>query len=386
MKLNSKFFSLSGLKILSQITLMSPLLYFYFIGDVDVVGEYMIIVPFISILVELIASEWVKFSIFRQAYNRKEVLVYFIGFIVIISLLVGLYFIYKPTEIIVVLITSSLLINLIGQHLVDIFSLEARLKTHNIFFEKLLQQKLIWLDILFPLTVTILLSTLDLMIVFCLSLGLFIILTFVIFTGYFILLRSAPICSNQKGNHPISIYPYLLAKRVDSQSFRLALSLTVSPTLLGSLFPIVVFSRGINIIGNFVHYFFLKKNNVIFHYIYNWKVVVLAVIFLPLVSIYLVNIVLMYLNYPSINYPLGAAFIAINISAVFRLFSRGVRIKYGQNKDVAASLFFTAISKLSIVYLLSMQNISLMYLFLLYLVAEVLYDCKKAFNYIEHSK
>lgn len=383
MNLNIKFFSLSAFKILSQLTLMSPLLYLYFIGELDVVGEYMVIVPFVSILFELIASEWVKFSIFRQSYKRKEVQVYFIGFCIIITFLISSYFIYKPSELTVVLLTSSLLINLIGQHLVDIFSLEARLKDDNVFFEKILQQKLIWLDILFPLMITLLLSSLELKVAFNISLTFFITLILIAVVGYFILLKTALCSPLAKGNHPISIYPYLLAKRVDSQSFRLALSLTMSPTLLGSLFPIVVVGRGINIIGNFVHYYFLKQNTIIFKYINNWKVVTLTVIVLPLIIIYVVNFFLIYFEYPSVSYPLGAAFVAINISAVFRLFSRGVRIKYGKNRDVAINLFSTAISKFSLVYLLSAQNISFMYLFLLYLVIEVLYDCKKALSYIK---
>jgi len=385
MNFNKEFFSLSVLKVLSQITLMSPLLYLYYNGELVVVGEYMVVVPFVSILVELIASEWVKFSIFRKGYNRKDVQVYFLGFVTIIALLISLYFLYTPSKLIVVLLISSLLINLVGQHLVDIFSLESRLNDTNIFFEKLLKRKLIWLDIVFPSIITLLLSSVDLTVIFSLSLSFFVILTFIAFIGYFALLQTAKRSPVTKGNHPISIYPYLLAKRIDSQSFRLALSLTVSPTLLGSLFPIVVLGRGINIIGNFIHYYFLKNNNDIFNYINNWKIVVLGVVLFPLTTIYLVNLILMYLQYPSINYPLGASFVAINISAIFRLFSRGVRIKYGKNKDVAANLLFTAIIKLSLVYILSIQNVLFMYLFLLYLIIEVLYDFKKALIYLNRN-
>jgi|GEM_PF-4803089 len=368
--------SLSFLKILSQFTLMSPIIFFYINGNISIVGTYISIIPFISVYIECIGFEWIKFSIFRKKIYQTNVIVYFLGYILNILVLLFFVYYYPPEKLIITLVLSSLLISLLAQHLIDLFSVESRLSNHTSRFKKSLLLKTIVIDIIYPIiiTITLLYKRQDLS--YYLSLMTFFLISSLIAFLYLKLIVSSN--AIKQGMKPFSIYPYVFTKRLDSQAFRIGLSFMVPPSILGNLFPIIIIARGFNVLGNFINYLNLEKNETVFKRLLNTNLLVISIVILPILISFIANYIINYFNYSEISIPLAAAFISINISTIFRLFSRGVRIKYEKDSVIIASLLKMAVIKFILVLSLLYIGESFIYLFMLYLVLETKVDCDKA--------
>ena len=383
MKINKFFLNLTFLKVISQLTLMSPVFYYFFTNNVALVGKYMVYVPFVSILIELIAPEWVKFAIFKRVLIRDHVITYLIGFVIVISLLILVAMCLKIERLYVVLLFSSLGANILSQHLVDLVTLLERIDGNKEIFQNYLAKKLLIVDIIFPLIITALLWGKNSDVAFYLGGGVGAVIVTGVIVAYVRLLPNAKPNSANLTESALSIYPYLFAKRIDSQAFRLALSITIPAPILGALFPIVIISRGVNVVGNFVHYFYIDRIERVFTILSKNYALISSLVLLPVVLAYLIKLMLTHLGYSSINVAVAAAFLSINFSAIIRLFSRGIKVKYGRNNDVTISLFIMALFKFCIAYLLSGVNYNLMFLFLIYVLCEAYLDCRQAKNKLE---
>lgn len=372
----NSIFSFTSLKVVSQLTIMSPIIYLYIISNHEQVGQYMAYVPFVTVALELIATEWTKLSILKKTMISSNILIHFLCFLTVTVCVVFALFWFELSSLMIVLLFSSLIFNILGQHLVDVGTLKYRLEDKSNFFKKFLKLKLIIIDVLIPIAILFCIHYLT--IALTLYIASFIFLLIFIFT---ILAYWSNYQYSKKQKLPVeavysawSIYPYLLVKRTDSQALRIAIALTVSPEVLGKLFPFVLFSRGVSVVGTFINYFMIEKNENMFAKINNLHHMFIMICIFPIFVGLLGGGVIDRVGLGPVDFGLSTAIISLAICSIYRLYARGVLLTYKSQIWVARHLLFMVSLKIIIMLIVFKYAPIISYILVLYFFIETIYD------------
>lgn len=361
---------LTILKITTQLTVMSPVLYFYFV-DLESAGNYLKWAPLFSVLIELSAFEWVKIAVLKERIGKDELIfrrkAIFISYL--ISFFAILYFLDARET---VLVITCLLLPLMSQHYVDTYSLPERINKNERRFHKRFVAKSLIVDILIPIFV-----------MFSLIMGFESYLYPIAILGYLTLFSMTiwvySNILNYSKEHKfdesfINIYFYALLKRLDSQSLRLTMAFFLPEKVLGQLVPITLISRGINVVGNFTNYLFLHRNNEITARYLNNIVVIPCLIILPIIISISAHTIFNYVGLYEFNIYYASVMLSLNISAVVKLFIRGVRLREGKIRDIFSTLVLNILLKGSVFSLVFFIDQRFALLAIIYMAAEIVYE------------
>ena len=320
---------------------MLPIIYLYF-NDINLVGAYIKWVPIFSILIEISAYEWIKISLLKASVNKSEIVLRggVTNFSYLLNFSILLYFI---DVIGIVLICTCLLFPIMAQHCIDLKSLLERIDGQEKKFHKRIIIKSILFDISLPIVVTVLIYFERISWGFYLVCIVFLFLIMKTISEYFKIFIKGDNSKLQESL--INIYFYSFFKRLDGQSLRLIMSYFLTEKVLGQLLPIIIFSRGLNVVGNFTNYLFLHKNKIITLKYFKSELIVPATVVLPLLLSFLILLVFELIGEYGFNFYYAALLISINISAVIKLFLRGVRLAEGSVRDVFNTLILNVILK-----------------------------------------
>ncbi len=368
-------YSFTALKLFTQFTTMAPLLYLYF-TDISSVGSYIAVIPIMSICIEMISTEWLRLSLHKRLCEKRYVKFFLLGFIFFsVSFFCLLNYIIDDL-LVFCLVSFSLYVSFVMQHLVDVASIIKRINGSDVFFKKIIFYKLLVIDFLFPLLLTLLIYFdkfyyLEILVMFLCVLVFSITLLFYILNFK----KSSDLLILDK---PYYIYPFVISKRLDSQSLRLGLSLSSGVVDLGLLFPVIILSRVIDVTGTFVNYLFLYNNEKLFNLINKKFYILCNVIILPFIITYFLSFIFEFYNFKGFKENIAVCLFSFSIASIYKLFSRGVLLKKTSSFYVSTRLLVYSLIKISIVYLLYDYGLLLSIIFVVYLSIEVFYENSRA--------
>lgn len=368
-------YSFTALKLFTQFTTMAPLLYLYF-TDISSVGSYIAVIPIMSICIEMISTEWLRLSLHKRLCEKRYVKFFLLGFIFFsVSFFCLLNYIIDDL-LVFCLVSFSLYVSFVMQHLVDVASIIKRINGSDVFFKKVIFYKLLVIDFLFPLLLTLLIYFdkfyyLEILVMFLCVLVFSITLLFYILNFK----KSSDLLILDK---PYYIYPFVISKRLDSQSLRLGLSLSSGVVDLGLLFPVIILSRVIDVTGTFVNYLFLYNNEKLFNLINKKFYILCNVIILPFIITYFLSFIFEFYNFKGFKENIAVCLFSFSIASIYKLFSRGVLLKKTSSFYVSTRLLVYSLIKISIVYLLYDYGLLLSIIFVVYLSIEVFYENSRA--------
>lgn len=372
--MNTIFFTL--LKISSQFFLMLPIIYLYLVNDTNNVGKYLVAAPILSVCIELIASEWIKLSIHKRYFEERYLNFFLKGFILVSIIFFSLIYFLVTDFLVISLLIYVLYISIVSQYVIDIYYIDERIQNININFKKAIIYKLFIFDVIIPILITIFIHiNTKIYIYYLVAFLSFSVFLFVIYI-FFLVKKYAS--SIDKLQSPYNLYPFILFKRIESQSFRLGLSIVAIPSDLGMLLPVILISRVISVSGTFFNYLNLYINHEFFHK-YNRKLYIfISVVLLPILIAILLNFIIL-----NIKFELVFCMLSLAFSSIYRLFSRGMLIKSDKQNICIYNFVLYSSAKFLIVYFLFNSPLLLVVVFALYNYAEVYYDNKVAEFYHE---